>query len=212
MSNFVKFLGDRETFCQLPSTFRVARGPSVSFCPLSVKPSEFLSTFVNFKCSQDMFRQLSPAFFATTKPSINFRKLFVLLGDLPSNSVQQGTFSQLPVNFPSSSVGFRVTCILFVNFCKLPALPRDHPSTLVNSLRPGDFPSTFLVAGRPSVNFCQFLARSRDLPSNFIKFSLWPENLPSNSVNFKIGPDIFSQFPSRFHAASSPSVNFSCSG
>ena len=45
---FVNFLCGRDTFRQLPSTFRAATSPSFNFRKLSVQPGDLPSSLANF--------------------------------------------------------------------------------------------------------------------------------------------------------------------
>ena len=90
----VNFPCIQETLGQLPSIFRILRRPFIKFCQHSVQPVDLPSTFVNFPCRQKTFCQLLSTSLATRRPSFNFsccqkisRQLSVLLGDLPSTSV-----------------------------------------------------------------------------------------------------------------------------
>ena len=134
----------RETFCQLLSSVRVARRPSVDFpygwdnlreLPSTfLQPGDFLSTFINFSCSQITFYQLS-----------------VWPGDLLTTSVNspggRETFHQPPstfrtvgrpsFNFPFSKETFR------------------------------QLSSTFSAGGRTSIKILCGQETYHQLPSNF---------------------------------------------
>ena len=128
-----------ETFCQHPSTFRAAVGPSVNICLLPIQPGDLLSTYVNFPCSRAAFyqypstilvaRRYSVTFHAPVRTSINFREYSMRPGDFLSTSVNftssretchyfPSTFHALG-DFPSTSVNFpcgRETSSTSVNF------------------------------------------------------------------------------------------------
>ena len=101
----------------------------------------------------------------------------------------------LPGDLPSTSVNSSCNQKTFLKFRQLSVRPEDLVLTLRMAMEtfrqyfvwPGDAPSTFRVAGRPSVNFCQ-------LP-------MWPGVLTSTSINFLFGRENFRKLPSIFHAA-----------
>ena len=110
---------------------------------------------------------------------------------------------QLPLTLLQSS--FCRSGTTYAKFC--------HPS-----MRQEDFPSTFLVAGRLSVNFPCIQETFRKLPSrfhvawrcsvNFCQLSVQPEDFLLTSVNFPCHQKTFRQLPSTFHADGRLSVNF----
>ena len=97
--------------------------------------------------------------------------------------------------------------------------PRDFLSTFLAPIGPSlKFPSTFLAARRPSVNyscmcgiFCQLSIRPRDLQSTFHASAVSSVNFHVSvgpSVNITCGRGTFRKLLSTFHADAGPSVNF----
>ena len=125
----------------------------VNFHQLYVRPGDLPSTYGNFLYCWQTFRQVSSTFCATSRLSIIFSPLSVQPGNLPSTSFnspcRQKTFRQLPL----------FLCAAWTTSVNFPC-----GRTL------SQLPSTFHVAGRPSVNFCQVF--------------VWPGVLPPTSVNF----------------------------
>ena len=102
----IKFPCSRDTFRQIPSTFRAARRPSVNFRQvfvllddlpstsvkflfsqkiireISVWPGDFSSNSSNFPCGRETSRQLPSNFSAAGRPSVNFRQLSLRPDDL----------------------------------------------------------------------------------------------------------------------------------
>ena len=154
----MNFPSGRDTFGQLLSNFFAAGIPSLNFCNLSVQPGDLLSTSVNFPCSQNIFCHLS-----------------TWTGDLPSTSVNfssvRETFRQFPLTFLRFFLNFRQLFMWQKTFHELSMRPGELPSILstfhtagrasINCCHlfvlPSMFhriPSSLLLAGRPSVNFC----------------------------------------------------------
>ena len=128
-------------FRHLPSTFCSIVGPSVNFCQLSMQPRDLLSTSVKYPCGHETFWQFPSTLDVAKRPSFHFHQLSALLRDLLSAYV----------NFPCSQK----------TFCQLPP----------TSVQQGELSSTsvnFCAAGRPSIDFRQYLVRPGDLPLNFI--------------------------------------------
>ena len=168
----VNFPCNSTTCHQLPSTFL---------------PVALLSTSVNIPCGWEIFHQLSvlpgdlpltSVYFTCDRPSANFYQLFLLLGDLLPTSI----------NLPCCRVIFLQ---LFVQPVGLPITFGNFPC---DSATFPELPSTFLAAGRPSVNFCPCSVWPGDLLSTFhaasrpsVQFrplSVRQKELQSKSVNF----------------------------
>ena len=153
-STSINFPCSRETFCQLSTTFRDDRRPSVNFCQLFVRLEVLPSTLYA------AFRQFPSTFCSAMRPFVNFHQLSVQpedfcrlamrAGDLPSYyakfTCRCETFCQLPS-------AFRVASRLSVNFCHLFDRPEDLLSISINfqSIRETfhHIPSIFPMAGTP---------------------------------------------------------------
>lgn len=164
----------QETFCQFPSNVCVQK--------------IFLQLMSNFLQPEDSPSNLC----AAPRPSVNFRHFSLQPEDLPPTPstfcVDGRCYINLrkhfvrPEYFPSTSVNFPCR---HKTFCQHSARPRDFPSTSVR------FPcswvtfqlisvnflcgreirqilTTFHVAGRPSLNFCEISVGPRVLPSTFL--------------------------------------------
>ena len=159
-STSINFLCGQESFCQLPSTFRVAGDLLSTFCaigrPISVKCfcgwtilhqlslrlAHLPSTSVNVPCGRENFRQPPSTFHAAR----NLMSIFNEAGRTSVNFLYaKKTFRQLSCgretfrSFPST---LRAVGKLSINLCQ-------------HFVRPEDAPSTFRMSGRPSVNFRQ---------------------------------------------------------
>ena len=176
-------------FCQLfmwsghlPSTFRTIVRTSINFHQLSFRLGELLSSSVNISCGWEIFCQLSvqPGDFSPTY--VNF-------------PCDRETFRQLPSNFraarrsPPTSVNLLCCREIFHQLSVWPVgFLITSGSFPCDSSTFHELPSTFLAAGRPSVQFCQLSVQQRELLSKSVKFlcnqknfrqhSVWPGDLP----------------------------------
>ena len=196
-STYINFPCHGETLRQLPSTLDGARRPSANLRKLSVYPGDLLSTAVNFLCGWETFHQLPSTFSGTKRLSVNFRQLslrsrylpstfvnflfcavwrpsikchqpFVWLGDLPSTSISIWCYREMYRELPSTFLSAGRVCKLVSTLCMA-------RSPFVNFTCGGmtlcQIPSTFRVASRPCIIFCQLSGQLQDLMSIFIKFS-----------------------------------------
>ena len=165
-----------ENFRQVPSTFHVAGRPSIILLQLSVQPGHLPSTFCAGGRPSIKFCQL----FATGTSSVHFHQLFLWPESWSENFVQAG-------DLPSTSVNFGCSRETLHKFCQ-------------HSVQTEELLSTFCVARRPFVNFCQLSCAQetyRKLPATFCvagrpsvkfrQFSMWQGDILSTCVNFACG-------------------------
>ena len=130
-------LAPLEIFCQILSTFRVARRTSVNFRQLSVQQGDLPSTSINILCHWETFPQLPSSFCTAGRPFVKFWQLSVWPEELPS----------IFVSFPCSRETFHQLPSTFVLLVDLPSTSISIPygwETLCQNFR---------ATERPSVNF-----------------------------------------------------------
>ena len=132
-------------------------------------------------CSREKFRELPPSFRTVGRPSVKSYTLSVRSGEFHSTSVNFPTNQKTSFNFPCGRGTFR----------QLPQCPlrtEDLSSTFVKFSSGREIfhqhSSTFLAAGRASVNFCQLSMQSGKCISIYINFPFARET----SVNFRQFP------------------------
>ena len=149
----VNFPCVRETFRELPSTFRTDQRTSVCFRECSLRPGDLTSTCVNILWSWKTFRQLPAIFRVVRKWSVNFRLHFVR----PIH--HQSTFHSAR----GPSVKFLCGRGPSINFRQLSVMLGDLPSTSViftcGRCTFHELLSTFHAAGRPLFNFRQIFVQ-----------------------------------------------------
>ena len=141
--------------------------------------------------------------------------------------MQQGDLASafhVRVGLTSTSINSLCDRRIFFLLHQVSLPPGEFPSNSVKILccweRFCQFPSTFRMARRLSINFCQIFVRPADLPSTSIRFSCSSCNLrqyfeqPGDvlliSVNILYGWETFHQILSILRVAGRPSVNFPC--
>ena len=172
-STFVNIPCRWET-CKLPSTFCVARRPSVNF-PYgqdTFRLGKFLPTSVKILRTQETFCQPLSTLGSAGRPSGNFHLLSVWLEDILLTSVKfpcgSESFRHHLVQLVHLLSTFRAAWRPTVNFGQLLVQTEDLLCTSVNFTYSLEnfrrLPSNFPANERSSVNFCQLSMQQGHLP------------------------------------------------